>query len=208
MKIETVMTRPVRACAPTDTLDTAAHLMWEGDCGIVPVVDADGRPVGVLTDRDVCMSALFNGARLAELPVARAMSRELACVSTSDSVHDALDRMRERRLRRLPVVDGEGRLVGMLSLADLAGLWSRRGDIDERELRADDVARTLAGVCHGAQPEPDAVMVVEIQPQARPAQAGPRPAAGASKAGRKPRAARSAKPRAKAAASRSKGKKT
>jgi CBS domain-containing protein len=205
MKIETLMTRPVRACAPTDTLDTAAHLMWEGDCGIVPVVDADGRPVGVLTDRDVCMSALFNGAPLGELPVGRAMSRELVCVSTSDSIHDALDRMRERRVRRLPVVDGEGRLVGLLSLADMAGLWSRPEGDDARELRADDLARTLAGVCHGAQPEPDAVMVVEIQPQPRPE---PRPAAtkpAGRKAARKPRVAGT---RAKAGAARSKGKKT
>lgn len=204
MKIETLMTRPVRACAPTDTLDTAAHLMWEGDCGIVPVVDADGRPVGVLTDRDVCMSALFNGAPLGELPVARAMSRELVCVSSSDSIHDALDRMRERRVRRLPVVDAEGRLAGMLSLADVAGLWSRREGDDERELRADDLARALAGVCHGAQPEPDAVMVVEIQPQARPEPASGGKAPGARKAARKPRGGAT---RAKAGASRSKGKK-
>lgn len=205
MKIETLMTRPVRACAPTDTLDTAAHLMWEGDCGIVPVVDADGRPVGVLTDRDVCMSALFNGAPLGDLPVSRAMSRELVCLSTSDSIHDALDRMRERRVRRLPVVDAEGRLAGMLSLSDVAGLWSRREGDDGRELRADDVARTLAGVCHGEQPEPDAVMVVEIQPQARrePMPAGKQP--GARKAARKPR---SGATRSKAAASRAKGKKT
>ena len=63
MKIENVMTRQVRTCAPGDNLNTAANVMWENDCGSVPVVDATGRAVGMLTDRDVCMAAFFHGAR-------------------------------------------------------------------------------------------------------------------------------------------------
>ena len=183
MKIEKLMTSKVRACAPTDTLETAAHLMWEGDCGIVPVVDAGGRPVGVLTDRDVCMSALFNGARLGEIPVARAMSQKVVSVPGSASVQEALELMRSRQLRRLPVVDNKGRLCGVISLADLALRWSRRESLDERELRADDVALTLAGICRSRREEPTAVMVVEIQPKSRPeaAQTGE---AGPSRKGR------------------------
>jgi CBS domain-containing protein len=140
MKIEKLMTAKVRACAPTDSLNSAAQLMWEGDCGIVPVIDVDGRPVGVLTDRDIAMSAHLRGGRLGEIPVAEAMSRRLAVVKVDDSLHDALELMRTGQVRRLPVVDAEGRLAGMLSLSDIARLWARRESIDERELRADDAA--------------------------------------------------------------------
>jgi CBS domain-containing protein len=170
MKIEKLMTRNVRACAPTDSLATAAHLMWEGDLGLVPVVDAEGRPVGVLTDRDICMSALFNGARLEEVPVARSMSREVATVRADDSVREALDLMREQRVRRLPVVDADGRLAGVLSLADLARSWSRQDDLDEDVLLASDLARTLAGICRGRADEVEQVMVVELVPRPRSAE--------------------------------------
>ena len=171
MKIEKLMSRTVRACAPTDNLATAAHLMWEGDLGLVPVVDAEGRPVGVLTDRDICMSALFNGARLEDVPVARSMSRNVATVRADGSLREALDLMRDQRVRRLPVVDGDGRLAGVLSLADLARTWSRQDDhLDEDVLLASDLARTLADICRGRADEPTQVMVVELVPQPRTAE--------------------------------------
>jgi len=167
MKIDQLMSRTVRACAPTDNLATAAHLMWEGDLGLVPVVDAEGRPVGVLTDRDICMSALLNGARLEEVPVARSMSRNLTTVREDGSVRDALDLMREQRVRRLPVVDADGRMTGVLSLADLARSWSRQDDLDEEVLLASDLARTLADICRGRSDEVEQVLVVELVPQPR-----------------------------------------
>jgi CBS domain-containing protein len=170
MKIEKLMSRTVRACAPTDSLATAAHLMWEGDLGLVPVVDAEGRPIGVLTDRDICMSALFNGTRLEEVPVARSMSRKIATVRADGSVREALDLMREQRVRRLPVVDADGRMAGVLSLADLARCWNRQDHLDEDVLLASDLARTLADICRGRADEPKQVMVVELVPQPRAAE--------------------------------------
>lgn len=167
MKIEKLMSRAVRACAPTDNLATAAHHMWEGDLGLVPVVDGEGRPVGVLTDRDICMSALLNGARLEEIPVARSMSRQVATVRADGSLQEALDLMRERRVRRLPVVDADGRIAGVLSIADLARSWSRHEEVEEDVLLASDLARTLADICHNRADEPTEVMVVELVPQPR-----------------------------------------
>src|SRR5687767_6253206 len=64
VKIEDIMTRDVRACSPTDTLATAAQIMWENDCGAVPVVDADERIVGIITDRDLAMAAHLQGVAL------------------------------------------------------------------------------------------------------------------------------------------------
>lgn len=168
MKIENVMTRPVRACAASDSLATAALHMWEGDLGIVPVIDAQGRLLGVVTDRDVCMSALFTGAGLADIPVARAMARELETVRADGTVHDALERMRARQLRRLPVVDDEGRLVGMLSLADAAALYGARDSSIERELHAEDLAQTLSAISRTRSEEPTAVMIVEVTPRRCP----------------------------------------
>jgi len=168
MKIEKLMSRTVRVCAPADSLARAAHLMWEGDLGLVPVVDEQGRPVGVLTDRDICMSALFNGARLEEVPVARSMSHPVATVRQDGSLQEALDLMRERRVRRLPVVDAEGTLVGVLSIADLARSWSRPEDHEEDVLLASDLARALAEITRSRSDGPSHTLVVELIPHARP----------------------------------------
>ena len=75
MKVEDLMTRSVGTCRPTDTLSSAAQLMWERDCGCVPVVSDDGsnRVVGMLTDRDICMAAHFRGASPGALPVGQVM---------------------------------------------------------------------------------------------------------------------------------------
>lgn len=186
MKIEKLMSRNVRACAPTDSLARAAHLMWEGDLGLVPVVDEQGRPVGVLTDRDIAMSALFNGARLEEVAVARTMSREVTTLALDSSLQEALDLMRAQRVRRLPVVDSEGRMAGILSLADLARVWNRQEELDEEVLLASDLARTLAAICRPRADETSAVMVVELVPQ---------PKSEARKSGAKERNDERAKPK-------------
>jgi CBS domain-containing protein len=115
-----VMTRRVVSCRPNDTLATAAGLMWDHDVGCLPVVDADGQVVGMITDRDMCMAAYTRGARLAEVLVSSAMSRTVYVCSPEQSVAQAEELMRLDRIRRTPVVDRRGRLLGILSLADLA----------------------------------------------------------------------------------------
>ena len=75
MKVEQIMNREVKTCGPHDSLNKAAQIMWDTPCGAVPVVDEQGRPVGFLTDRDVCMAAYTQNKPLTELPVERAMAR-------------------------------------------------------------------------------------------------------------------------------------
>jgi len=122
MLIENVMTKAVWTCTPDDTLSEAARIMWERDCGCVPVVEdgASHRLVGMITDRDVCMSAFFNGQPFEALHVNDAMTRALRTCSPNDSIHDAEEIMRSARVRRLPVVDEAGQLLGLVSLADIA----------------------------------------------------------------------------------------
>lgn len=119
MKVGEVMTPNVVSCHPQDGDDWAAQLLWENDCGVLPVVDSDGRPVGMVTDRDLCMAAFTRGRALNELVVADAMSREVFGCAVGDSLETALDVMRRWGVRRLPVLDADGHLVGMLALNDV-----------------------------------------------------------------------------------------
>ena len=147
MIVEQIMKRPVKACSSHDLLHTAAKIMWDFDCGCVPVVDG-GKVVGMLTDRDICMAAYLQGGPLTAMAVSTAMSRELFVCRPTDPVATAEAVMQEHHVRRLPVVDDEGRLVGMLSLSDLAveSARERRGK-SKRDVSADEVVRTLGSVC-------------------------------------------------------------
>ena len=120
MKVEQIMNRDVRTCGPQDSLNKAAQIMWDEPCGAVPVVDEQGRPVGFLTDRDICMAAYTQGKPLAELQAEGAMARKLSCCKADDDLNSAAQLMRQHRTRRVPVVDGNGILVGLLTLDDLA----------------------------------------------------------------------------------------
>lgn len=184
MKIADLMTAEVQSCAVDDTLNAAANVMWEHDCGIVPVVDADGRLVGVVTDRDVCMTAFFHGSTLADLPVSQVMARDLHTLPPEASIHDALELMREMQVRRVPVVDAKGAPIGMLSLADVARAWGRHEVVEGRELRDDDVSLALAAVSRSRREAEPSVLVVEVTPTPAPEP--------------EPKAAKPAKKRAKA----------
>jgi CBS domain-containing protein len=124
VRVGQVMTRTVRTCGPDDGLDVAARIMWEEDCGAVPVVrtDSAGRRhlVGMVTDRDACIAAYTQRRPLDAIPTRTAMARTVASCVPSDPLPVALKVMRTNRLHRLPVVDGDDQLVGILSLADVA----------------------------------------------------------------------------------------
>lgn len=144
MEVEKLMTRGVRTCGPNDTMNRAAQIMWENDCGVVPVVDGEGKVVSMITDRDICMAAYLQGKALAEMPVSLAASRRLVCVREHDAVEVAEALMQEHQIRRVPVVDAQDRLVGVLSMGDLARSFqvTDGGSVTHRE-----VAKTLAAVC-------------------------------------------------------------
>jgi CBS-domain-containing membrane protein len=123
MRVEQLMTRNVQTCTAEDPLNAVARVMWERDCGCVPVVAAgDGgmRVVGMITDRDVCMAAYTQGRPLAEIPVGSVMSREVRTCHATDSIGSALKILGTNQLHRLPVLDDGECLVGLLSVADVA----------------------------------------------------------------------------------------
>jgi CBS domain-containing protein len=109
----------VKACSPDTDLASAAKIMWDCDCGIVPVVNEQRQVVGVVTDRDICIAAATRASRPFDIQVRDVMSSEVAACSAGDDVHSTLKKMKERRVRRLPVLDEQGRLAGIISMNDL-----------------------------------------------------------------------------------------
>ena len=118
MQIAEVMTPGPITCAPDTTVAEAARLMWEGDCGVLPIL-RDRALSGVVTDRDLFIALATRDAKPSELTVgAVAHTAPITC-TPRDDVHQAMGKMKTHRVRRLPVVDKDGTLVGIVSMNDL-----------------------------------------------------------------------------------------
>lgn len=115
-----VMTHPVRCCARQDSLERVVHLMLEHDVGCLVVTDDKGQPAGMITDRDVAIAAYTHTACLSELLVDDAMVHHVRICGLSTSLNDVEEIMRTGRVHRVPVVDSEGVVAGIISLSDLA----------------------------------------------------------------------------------------
>lgn len=155
MNIQKLMTREVMTCSPADSLNRAAQIMWENDCGFLPVVDDQGRAVGVVTDRDLCMGAYTQGVPLWEATVSSVMSREVHGCGLDDDIADVERTMREQRIRRVPVIDGARRVLGILTLGDLAR--ASQSNTLQKATAGPAVARTLAVICEPRAPAPQEV---------------------------------------------------
>ena len=152
MQVQDVMTKQVRSCTPDESLEQAAQYMWHHDCGCLPVCQngADGsiRTIGMITDRDICMCALFQRKSLAELRVSDAMANQVLFCQPHDNLEQAERIMRARQIRRLPVVETRtGRLLGLVSLADLARVATHDSNMGTRQQAEMEVCGTLASIC-------------------------------------------------------------
>jgi CBS domain-containing protein len=119
MQVHDVMTRDPEVIAPDATLQKAAEMMRSLDVGSLPVVDGD-RLAGVVTDRDIAVRGVASGADPKTAKVRDAMTKELVYCNEDQDVGEAARLMRENQVRRLPVLSGDGLLVGVVALADLA----------------------------------------------------------------------------------------
>jgi CBS domain-containing protein len=118
MRISECMSRDVRLARPSDTIQAAARMMANIDCGCMPVQEND-RLAGMITDRDIAIRAVADG-KGPDTPISEVMSRDVKYCYEDDDVDDVLRNMGDIKLRRLPVVNREKRLVGIISLSDLA----------------------------------------------------------------------------------------
>lgn len=156
-RVDQLMSHPVITCHTNDNLNSVAALMWDHDCGVVPVVDDAGRLAGILTDRDICMAAYTQGRRLHEIAVGSVMTRDVHTCRPDDPIARAEESMQARQVRRLPVVDAERRPVGLLSLNDLAREATQTSASQRGLLMG--FARTLAAICRPRSPRGGAVRV-------------------------------------------------
>ncbi|MEO6394088.1 MAG: CBS domain-containing protein [Pyrinomonadaceae bacterium] len=142
MKVSEIMTADAAACGPHEMLTCAASIMWQRDCGVVPVVDGDRHVLGVITDRDICMALVSRDALATEIRIKDVMSADVVTCRTDDRLEDVLDKMGENQVHRLPVIDADGVMVGMVSLSDLFRLATKQTKKKGRLARK-DVLRAL-----------------------------------------------------------------
>lgn len=119
IKVNDVMTLDPAACRVNASVMEVARMMLDNDCGQIPVIDEQGRPIGVLTDRDIAVRVVANG-RDGNTRAADAMTTPCKTVAQDSSLKDCICLMEAEKIRRVPVVDTEGKLVGMVAQADIA----------------------------------------------------------------------------------------
>lgn len=151
MKVKDIMTTDLKACGPDTTVAEAAHLLWEGDCGVLPVVD-DGELIGIVTDRDMYIALATQDTRASHLRVGAVATKKIVTCAPEDDLKAALATMREARVRRLPVVGFGNSLIGIVSMNDVV-LAAGSGATVTNE----DVVETLKAICGHHHPAPHVV---------------------------------------------------
>jgi CBS domain-containing protein len=148
MKVQDIMTHFAVCCTPDTNVGAAVELMWKHNCGMLPVVGAHGRVEGVVTDRDLCIAMGTRNRLPGGLPVGEVATKTAYTCRPDDEIHEALETMAERKVHRLPVVDHQGALRGVLSMDDIllhADLNKWEGCC---ELSAEEVVRSLKKLHH------------------------------------------------------------
>jgi len=120
MRVQEIMTKDVSFCNAGTNAAAATEIMWNRNCGVLPIVEEGRGVVGMVTDRDLLIALGTSNRHASDLPVGEVMSKDLSLCAPDDDVRDALKTMARRQLHRLPVVDQDGALKGILSLDDVA----------------------------------------------------------------------------------------
>ena len=152
MKVKEVMSRDVKVCMLNDNLSAAAGLMWEKDCGILPVIADDEKVVGLITDRDICMAATLQNQRLSNIAIQDVISRDIYACKPDDDIRAALKSMQEHKVRRLAVVTNDGKLAGILSMNDVILKAEEGREKKPSELSYADVVKTYKAICQHRLP--------------------------------------------------------
>ncbi|MBI2930072.1 MAG: CBS domain-containing protein [Planctomycetes bacterium] len=151
MFVRDICTRDVKTCGPDHDLARCASILWENDCGVVPVVEHGHKLVGILTDRDMCMALGTRDVPASQLRASDVMSRQVRTCRMQDDAHTALKIMAQHKIRRLPVVEANDTLVGLLSINDVI-----LAAADQPEVMPDVMATLRSIGEHYGKPEPAA----------------------------------------------------
>jgi len=151
MKVKDVMTPNARAIWITESLADAAREMWTNDCGVLPIVKDGRKVVGMITDRDICMATAIRDRTPSHISVEEVMSANIFSATPEEDVADALKLMREHKIRRLPVLNAEGELEGILSMNDVV-LKAKSRNGKKPEIDYADVVKTYQAICEHPVP--------------------------------------------------------
>jgi CBS domain-containing protein len=145
MKVKEIMTSSPACCTAETSLREVAAMFVDHDCGAVPVVDGrdTSRPIGIVTDRDIACRAVAKGLNALELTARDCMSSPSVTVMQDAGLDEAIRLMEENKVRRLPVVDAQGRCVGIVAQADIA-LSAGKGDTADVVRQISEPARRSA----------------------------------------------------------------
>ena len=146
MKARDVMMGTPYYCQLDTNLGSATELMWTGNCGFLPVMGTNGKIVGAVTDRDICIALGTRNRVAGDITVREVMSDRLFACSPDDDVHIALQMMKEGGVRRLPVIVKNGTLVGVISMDDLLLRAEAAGIGKQPELSTEEVVRTYRAI--------------------------------------------------------------
>jgi len=150
MKVNDVMTPHAKTIWLTESLADAARLMWENDCGVLPIVK-DQKVVGMITDRDICMATAMRDTSPSHISVEEVMSANVFSARPEDEVEHALDMTREHKIRRLPIVNVDGELKGILSMNDIV-LRAKNRNGKKPPIGYAEVVRTYQAICEHPVP--------------------------------------------------------
>jgi CBS domain-containing protein len=159
MKVREVMTKQAVFCGPESTLEEASFLMRRHNCGFLPVVGDGGNVIGVVTDRDICIALGTRNRKPSDLRVWDVMPHKLFTCMEGDDVHCALKTLRSAKIRRLPVIDRDGSLSGILSIDDI--VLRAREHFLRKDISYADVENTFKAI-RGRPVPPEAAHAVTV----------------------------------------------
>jgi CBS domain-containing protein len=148
MKVRDIMMKSLAFCSPQTNLAAAAEMMWVHSCGILPVVDEGHRPIGVITDRDICIALGTKDRKASEMTAGEITKGELFYCGTEDDIRTVLEIMGRKRVRRLPVLGKDGLLEGILSMDDVVLHAGKKA-----ELSCEEVVETYVGIAGHPVPQ-------------------------------------------------------
>jgi CBS domain-containing protein len=146
MKVKEIMTPAAKAIWLTESLADAAKLMWENDCGVLPIIKDGRKVIGLITDRDICMAVAMRDTNPSGVSVEEVMTGQVYSVTPEDDVNEALNEMQEHKIRRLVVTNAEGELEGILSMNDIV-LNAKLSESKVDSLQYRDVVNTFQAIC-------------------------------------------------------------
>ena len=157
MKAEDLMSKEVKTCHRDSNLAEVASVLWESDCGALPVVDDDGKVIGIVSDRDICVAVATKGRLASEVTAGEvADGKPVHTCSPETPIQHVLTTMQQQQVRRIPVVNRENRIEGILSISDVVLAAQQDGRGAPSSVSNNEVMSTLKAICEHRHVAPNA----------------------------------------------------